>query len=334
METGPLVSVCMPAYNAGEYIAQAIESVINQSYANWELIIVDDGSTDNTSEVANGFSDKRIIVLHQQNSGQCAAANRAFAVSNGDLIKFFDADDLLSSEFIQNQVSRLGDIRDCVVSAKWGRFYNDDLSTFQLNPENVWQDMTPGIWLITAWTKGNQMMQCALWLIPREILNRSGLWDERLSLINDFDFFTRVLLESRLILFESDAVLYYRSGLKGSLSGNKSRKGYKSAFLSIKKATSALLDRQHDPATLMACANIWQLFIYDIYPESPDLIQKAENYLKLLPKPSIRFPCGGYTKWLVQLLNWKTAKYLKWKLTKFKAHQLASMYNDRTVNIK
>jgi len=314
MEKDPLISICMPAYNAGNYIAEAIASVISQTYVNWELIIVDDGSTDHTSAVAAGFSDRRILLIRQHNSGQCAAANRAFAASSGELIKFFDADDLLSPDFIKSQVSRLGANRDCVVSAKWGRFYNDDLATFQLNPEEVWQDMPPESWLAKAWINGQQMMQCALWLIPREVIQRSGLWDERLSLINDFDFFTRVLLESRLILFEPGAILYYRSGIAGSLSGNKSRRGYESAFLSIEKATSALMEKHQTPAALIACANVWQLFIYESYPENTDLIEKAQNYLRQLPRPSIPFPSGGYTKWLVTVTNWKIVKHLKQKL--------------------
>src|SRR5688500_3635958 len=99
----PLVSICMPVYNGEKYIKEAIQSVTSQSYSNWELIIVNDGSKDNTASVLNSISDSRIKVFHQENKGQCSAANFAFKNSSGSFIKFFDADDLLSSDMIQKQ---------------------------------------------------------------------------------------------------------------------------------------------------------------------------------------------------------------------------------------
>src|ERR1700761_7192282 len=95
----PLVSICMPAYNAGNYIMAAINSVIDQSYQNWELIIVNDGSTDNTGTELENINDSRIKIYNQTNKGQCAAANAAFGFSTGELIKFMDADDLISPDF-------------------------------------------------------------------------------------------------------------------------------------------------------------------------------------------------------------------------------------------
>ncbi len=92
----PKVSIIMPAYNAERFIAQAIHSVIRQTYANWELIVVDDGSTDRTSDVIRSFAEKdgRIIHFSQPNSGQGKARNLAIGHARGDLLAFLDADDL------------------------------------------------------------------------------------------------------------------------------------------------------------------------------------------------------------------------------------------------
>jgi len=89
-----LVSVMMPAYNAESYIGQAIESVLAQSNANWELVIVDDGSEDRTAEVASGFDDKRIKIVQQMNGGEAAARNTALRHVQGEFLAFLDADDL------------------------------------------------------------------------------------------------------------------------------------------------------------------------------------------------------------------------------------------------
>ena len=86
----------MPCYNAANYISQSIESVINQTYTNWELIIVDDGSTDNSKSICHSYlcRDNRIRYIYQENSKQAIARNKGITKANGELIAFLDADDL------------------------------------------------------------------------------------------------------------------------------------------------------------------------------------------------------------------------------------------------
>jgi hypothetical protein len=92
----PKVSVLLSNYNYAEYIAEAIDSVLEQTYQNFELIVVDDGSTDNSIEVISGYClrDPRIFLIAKENAGQASGFNEAFAVSTGELICFFDADDI------------------------------------------------------------------------------------------------------------------------------------------------------------------------------------------------------------------------------------------------
>ena len=96
-------SLIMPAYNAEKYICEAIDSVIAQTYENWELIIVDDGSTDKTAEIIERYhsNDQRIIVIHQNNSGTAAAArNTALKYITGDYIQMIDADDCFQENLL------------------------------------------------------------------------------------------------------------------------------------------------------------------------------------------------------------------------------------------
>jgi glycosyltransferase involved in cell wall biosynthesis len=92
MEPG-LVSVMMPAYNAKRYISQAIESVLTQSYSRWELIVVNDGSTDATARIAASFGDPRIHLIEQANGGEASARNTALRHMRGEFVAFLDADD-------------------------------------------------------------------------------------------------------------------------------------------------------------------------------------------------------------------------------------------------
>lgn len=311
MSENPLVSVCIPAYNAEKHLSTALDSILGQSYPKIEIIVVNDGSTDGTADVLESYRSKGVISINQDNKGQCAAANAAYLNSSGDYIKFFDADDLLSPDFIANQVKRIDGRKDMVASASWGRFQNDNLNSFKLNPESVWRDMKPVDWIVESLWNGPNMMQCALWLIPREILNQSGIWNERLSLINDFDFIIRVLLNSQKILFTENAVLYYRSGVGSSLSGQKSRKAYESAYLSTELGVQSLLAYENSERTRKICADSFQLWKYQFYPQEMDLYLKSKKWIKKLGGSQYPFPCGGVTKKLLKILGWKLIKRLK-----------------------
>ena len=106
MNTG-LVSIMMPAFNAEQYIGQAIQSVTSQSYPSWELVVVDDGSTDGTARVVEQFKDLRIKLIHQANGGEAAARNTALQHMTGEFIAFLDADDLYLPDHLKLTVGIL-----------------------------------------------------------------------------------------------------------------------------------------------------------------------------------------------------------------------------------
>src|SRR5688500_16173290 len=116
------VSVIMPAYNAGQYISKSIESVLGQTYHGWELIIIDDGATDNTKEIADGYCrrDERIRYLYQENSKQGRARNKGIANAQGEFIAFLDADDLWLPQKLEKQVEV---IENSDVDLLFGSFY-------------------------------------------------------------------------------------------------------------------------------------------------------------------------------------------------------------------
>jgi teichuronic acid biosynthesis glycosyltransferase TuaG len=104
---GVLISIIMPAYNAAAYIAQSIASVQQQTYEHWELIIIDDGSTDETATIATSFAanDKRIIYIEQVNGKQGKARNTGIKAAKGNVIAFLDADDMWMKEKLEKQLA-------------------------------------------------------------------------------------------------------------------------------------------------------------------------------------------------------------------------------------
>ena len=102
----PLVSIIMPAYNASLYIEEAINSVLRQSYKNWELIIVDDGSTDDTEQRCRQYHDNRIQYSKQSNGGVSSARNAGLKTMRGDFFCFLDADDILPPQSIEMRLNK------------------------------------------------------------------------------------------------------------------------------------------------------------------------------------------------------------------------------------
>jgi glycosyltransferase involved in cell wall biosynthesis len=102
-----LISIMMPAYNAEAYIGPAIESVLAQSYTNWELVVVDDGSVDRTFEIASKYGDSRIKLFKQANQGEAAARNTALRIADGEYLAFLDADDLYLPHHLESMVGYL-----------------------------------------------------------------------------------------------------------------------------------------------------------------------------------------------------------------------------------
>jgi glycosyltransferase involved in cell wall biosynthesis len=101
------VSVIIPAFNAAAYIRKSVESVLAQTYQNFEVIVIDDGSTDGTAEIVKSFVDKRIKYFYQENKGLSGARNAGFGLSSGEYLIFLDSDDLLEPACLEKSVAFL-----------------------------------------------------------------------------------------------------------------------------------------------------------------------------------------------------------------------------------
>lgn len=142
MTQQPLISILMPAYNAAKYIEDAIKSVITQGYKNWELIIIDDGSTDETAALVKAYSDDRVRYFNQINQGVSAARNKALEVMQGDFFCFLDADDCFPENALAKQLDYMLQHPDCTILGGLVRITNTNLSntlrffqpTFSGNP--------------------------------------------------------------------------------------------------------------------------------------------------------------------------------------------------------
>lgn len=278
------VSILIPLYNAEEYIAETIDSCLNQTYKNIEIIIIDDGSTDSGLNIARAYENKHTIIKveAQKNSGAPVARNRAFAFATGDYIQYIDADDLLHPDKIRLQMEVLKTADDrTLVFGRWG--------TFQKNIENViWKDLPvnknyddPTRFLIELWTSGMAVIT-HLWLVPRVLVAESGGWDESLARNQDGDFFARVVMKSRKIVFMKESIGYYRKDNENSISNQISRKALQSNLKTFETYIELMKDDMEKTEVRRSLALIYSRFLYRIPPLHKDLILECKKKINSL----------------------------------------------------
>lgn len=184
----PTISIIMPVYNRSKVIERAINSVLGQSYTNFELIIVDDCSTDNTFEIISQISDSRVKVFRlDKNSGAAAARNYGIRQSSGRYISFLDSDDYFESTFLEESFKTIKDTPDNI--------------GFMWTGSNIWQgsNIHSQVWIPERKETSHLTFLHDLKIgtgagitVKREVFINCGYFDERLPAAEDTEFFFRI----------------------------------------------------------------------------------------------------------------------------------------------
>jgi glycosyltransferase involved in cell wall biosynthesis len=281
MNSNPLVSICIPAYNSERWIESTIKSALAQTWKNKEIIIVDDGSTDNTYKIAKQFESNILKVYNQRNSGACVARNKALSLASGDFFQWLDSDDLLAPDKIENQIinSDYNSHSSVLHSSAFGQFLYR-IRSAKFVPTPLWKDLSPMEWLLEHFNNGHWMYTAA-WLVSRKLTESAGLWDERLSRNQDGEYFTRVVAVSQKVKFHSDAKSYYRKANFSSITSNKFNNALQSIILSKNLQADSLLKLENSERTKKACVNslLREMFRYNLNDELIAKVQKRISEL-------------------------------------------------------
>lgn len=304
------VSVIIPCYNAARYIGETLESVRRQTWPNLEVIVVDDGSKDDSFRIVEAFGGLDLVLVRQSNRGQTAALNVGLTHATGDYIQYLDADDLIDPDKIAIQVSRLAAAPRCVASGRWGRFYGGPQDA-RFETETVARDMNSLDWLVESRAHGLGMMFPALWLVPMPIARAAGAWREDLTLNNDAEYFTRVLLAADRVLYCEGARSRYRSGISGSLSGRKTPAHWASQENVIDLCQQRVLARNNGERARRGFSLSWQHLAHACYPYDRSLAERALARAHAL-HPDTVLPRGGPTFMILsRLIGWRAARRLQ-----------------------
>jgi glycosyltransferase involved in cell wall biosynthesis len=323
--SAPLVSILIPAHNADKWVADTIRSAMGQTWKRKEIVVVDDGSTDQTLAIAQQFESESVRVVASKNQGAAASRNLALQLSKGDYIQYLDADDLLVPDKIERQLTALegADSRRILLSSPWAYFYyRTRHACFVRN--SLWRDLSPVEWLLRKMGE-NLHMQTATWLMSRELAEAAGPWDTRLLSDDDGEYYCRVLLASQGTRFVPRTGVWYRSTSQGRLSfvGSSDRK--KDALLvSMKLHIQYLRSLEESERVRKACLTYLQNWYENFYPERPDLVAEihslAEGVNGHVEVPRLRWKYA----WMTPVFGWKVAKRAQRTLPQLKASCLRS----------
>jgi glycosyltransferase involved in cell wall biosynthesis len=305
----PLVSILISAYNAEEWIAQTLRSAIAQTWPHKEIILVDDGSTDKTAEVARNFASSGVTVISTKNSGLSAGQNCAYRHSRGDYIQFLDADDLLAPDKVERQLAALtsSDSNRILLSSPWAPFYyRTRHARFVRN--SVWQDLTPTEWLLRKLAE-NLHMQNATWLVGRDLAEAAGPWDESLHYDQDGEYFARVLLASERTRFVPETGIFYRVTGSGRVSyiGNSDKKK-QSLLRSMQLHIRYLFSLEDSERVRKACLAYLQNWYPAFNPGPPDLVEELKRMAGELNGHLEEPPLAWKYAWMKPIFGLKNAK--------------------------
>ncbi|OXA89692.1 glycosyltransferase family 2 protein [Flavobacterium hibernum] len=220
----PLVSIIIPSFNRAHLVGETLISVINQTYKNWECIIVDDNSTDETIKVINSFQEKDnrfklIIKPKAYKQGPSISKNLGLKIAAGDYIQFLDSDDILKENKIEQQMNLLfQESKRTIAICKWGQFntLDEGISIYEGKDDYRSFDNSKEYFDLIGLHGG--FFPCHNFLISKELINFAGYWNESLTVNDDGEFFFRILLNTEKILFSDKTYVLYRNNSHDNLS--------------------------------------------------------------------------------------------------------------------
>lgn len=206
VDSAPTVSIVTAAYNAASTLAETIESVLAQSYHDWELVVVDDGSTDDTRAIAERYAevDARVRVLSQPNAGTASARNAGVAASRGGWLCILDADDLLSPAFLEKTLAFAAEHPGFDVYSAGAELLLRDGSRAPLLPGREWRAVrsaSPEEQMWESLVPGTSLMR-------RSVFDRAGGYREVYS--EDYDFWLRALILGARQIYNPEPLWVYR----------------------------------------------------------------------------------------------------------------------------
>lgn len=318
----PKVSVIIPMYNASKFLNETLESILNQSYNNIEIIIIDDNSTDGSFNQALKFQSNSIWVKKNKKKGACAARNYGFDLSTGDYIQYLDADDILSPSKIEDQVNALQNQKNSIAVCNTKHFYNTINEGKITDQGYLFTTSDVKSFLLNIYGSNGlpNMVAVSAWLTPKELIRIAGPWDESLMKDQDGEFFCRVVTKADQVIYVPNALNFYRKHRLGqNIANQKQRIHIESQLKALDSKYEQLKSLKDTDAFKAAFSIQYKWLAVDAYPEFKDISKKAFKTSEVLGGSNYLPVLGGKIIETTNLIfGWKAAKSLSYWVHRIK----------------
>jgi glycosyltransferase involved in cell wall biosynthesis len=309
MNSEPLVSIIIPTYNCGRFLSDAIESGLAQTYPRIEIIVVDDGSTDNTGSVAAKYED-RVTYMVQRNEGPASARNAGIVASKGDYLVFLDSDDRLLPEMVERLTGKLETHRDYDVACSG--WYITDSELRRIGQAKV--TVPEGRFFETMLREGGYLITDGA-VVRRSIVDVAGPFDTELPNFEDWEFWVRVSYFGKF-KFVPEPLVEYRQ-----LPASRSRafREFSESTAKVAAKVNSFLEAHEEPVALtrLAWAN-WRSVRRSLLTQNCFLSYWSGQYESackyagkaMLSSPGNLLNRGVWSVLLRSLLRWQTGKWV------------------------
>lgn len=276
----PLISIVIPCHNQGQFLPQTLDSVLSQTYTNWECILVNDGSEDNTELVSHNYcgKDSRFKYIFQEKQGVSSARNAGSKIGKGNYFQFLDSDDLLASNKLELQIIQLRqfDFNPNIISfTRHLYFYNNDITQIDIEKSTdirLCRDyFIPMELLIDSWRYLDGFTPNS-WLFHRELVQQAGPWDESLPKNQDGEYFSRILPLAEKLIFCNNTNVYYRCNMKSTCNTMDETK-LMSQLKAVRLITTRIKNYRVDKEINEI---IYKMYMFYMYPSQTNKIYLSE----------------------------------------------------------
>lgn len=276
-QSEPLVSILMSAYNVSELISDAIESVLAQDYKNFELIIINDGSTDNTEEIIKTFNDNKIRYILQQNQGVSAAVNNAINQSRGEFVIRLDSDDMMTPDFISKHLKQFKDNPDADLIYCDDYLIDENAKPIRIIERQEYSERN--ILIRDLFRNGFPVVPFRT-CIKRSVFERIGFFDEKLLVAEDYDMMRRFVMHG-LKACHLKGALYLRRITKNSLSRKFSTQKAKNHFDVVRRYAETFAHDQLFPDMDWKSIDISKRRLFAKYLTAETFLAIGCDYIKM-----------------------------------------------------
>lgn len=283
----PKISVIIPAFDREHIIGETLDSILEQSYDNWECLVVDDGSTDNTEKIVRSYceEDGRIRFFKRPTrraKGATTCRNIGIEESSGEYFQFLDSDDLIAGNKFEVQIKELKSAsKNAISTCKWGsaRVNSKEAAIYHGLP-TYFSTRRP-LDLIEVYGKRFTYLPPHVFLVPKTVLLESGKWKEELNhnVNDDGEFFSRIILASSEIIYCEETYVLYRTGAGGRITGGKKQEEGRLGYMK----SLELIDENIRRSTGTSSTNVYikqrkaELY-YKLKKENPELIEENRDF--------------------------------------------------------